>query len=143
MMELEGQTATAAHWSRQQYEGLFATSASRSSERIVLIAADETEHDEAGIAGFLVARRAGTEWELENIVVAESARRRGSGTLLLTELITHAQRTGGSAIFLEVRESNRSARAFYRKIGFEETGVRNSYYSLPDENAVLYRLSLS
>ena len=142
-MGIERQNATAAHWSRQRYESLFATNDPQSPEQVVLIVADETAQDESGILGFLIARRVDTEWELENIAVADSARRKGTGALLLTELVTHARGTGGSAMFLEVRESNQSARALYRKMGFEETGVRNLYYASPAENAVLYRLSLS
>lgn len=143
MMDLERESATAAHWSRQQYESLFATSGPQSAERVVLIAGDETAGVESEIFGFLVARRVDAEWELENIVVGNSMRRRGTGTLLLTELITHARAAGGCAIFLEVRESNRDARAFYRKMGFEETGARRLYYASPAENAVLYRRRLS
>jgi ribosomal-protein-alanine N-acetyltransferase len=142
-MELERQSAAAAHWSRQHYESMLATSDPQSPERVVLIAGDETAEVESEIFGFLVARRVEVEWELENIVVANGMRRRGTGTLLLTELITEAHAAGGSAIFLEVRESNQDARAFYRKMDFEEAGVRNLYYASPPENAILCRLRLS
>jgi ribosomal-protein-alanine N-acetyltransferase len=142
-MDLERQNATAAHWSRQQYEGMLATSDPQSPERVVLITGDETADVESEIFGFLVARRVDAEWELENIVVANGMRRRGIGALLLTDLITHARAAGGCAIFLEVRESNRDARAFYRKTGFEEVGLRRLYYASPAENAVLYRFRLS
>jgi ribosomal-protein-alanine acetyltransferase len=143
IMDLERESATAAHWSRQQYEGIFATSDPKSVERVVLIAENEAAEEESEIFGFLVVRRVDAEWELENIVVASGMRRRGTGTLLLTELITEAQAAGGSVLFLEVRESNQDARAFYRKMGFEEAGVRSGYYASPAENAILYRLRLS
>jgi len=142
-MDLERESATAAHWSRQQYEGIFATSNPKSVERVVLIAEDEAAEEESEIFGFLVARRVDVEWELENIVVANGMRRRGTGTLLLTELITQARAAGGCAIFLEVRASNQDARAFYQRTGFEEAGVRSGYYAAPAENAVLYRLRLT
>jgi ribosomal-protein-alanine N-acetyltransferase len=143
IIDLERESATAAHWSRQQYEGMFAANGLQSPERVILVAEDETADAESEIFGFLVARRVDAEWELENIVVANSTRHRGTGTLLLMELITRARAAGGCAIFLEVRESNQDARAFYRKIGFEETGARSLYYASPAENAVLYRLKLS
>jgi len=142
-MDLERGSATAAHWLRHQYEDMLATSDPQSAERVVLIAEDETAGVGSEIFGFLVARRVGVEWELENIVVANGVRRRGTGTLLLMELITRARAAGGCAIFLEVRESNQAARAFYRKLGFDEAGVRNLYYTSPAENAVLYRLKLT
>jgi ribosomal-protein-alanine acetyltransferase len=142
-MDLERESATAAHWSRQQYEEALATSDPQLVERVVLIAEDEAVEEESEIFGFLVGWRVDAEWELENIVVANGVRRRGTGTLLLMELITRARAAGGCAIFLEVRESNQAARAFYRKRGFDEAGVRNLYYTSPAENAVLYRLKLT
>ena len=140
MMDLEHQSPAAAHWSRNQYESLFSVASGQPSEVLAWIAEDESEALE--ILAFLVARRLEAEWELENIVVAEKVRRQGAGTLLLRELIRHAQAQQGSGIFLEVRESNRSARALYRKAGFEEAGLRKSYYSNPAEDAIILRLAL-
>jgi ribosomal-protein-alanine acetyltransferase len=142
-MDLERERATAAHWSRQRYEDALTTSGPQSVERLVLIAEGEAAEEESKIFGFLVGWRVDAEWELENIVVANGVRRRGTGTLLLMELITRARAAGGCAIFLEVRESNLDARAFYRKTGFEEAGGRSGYYASPAENAILYRLRLS
>ena len=139
-MDLEHQSPGAAHWSRNQYESLFSVASGQPSEVLAWIAEDESEAPE--ILAFLVARRLDAEWELENIVVAEKVRRQGAGTLLLRELIRHAEAQQGSAIFLEVRESNRSARALYRKAGFEGAGLRKSYYSNPAEDAIVLRLAL-
>jgi len=141
MMVLEQQSPTAAHWSQQQYEKLFQPeSAAHVSKRFVWVA--EEDGESAAILAFLVSHNIDKEWELENIVVTENARRRGVGSLLLRELIAHAQVNGGCAIFLEVRESNLSARTLYSKLGFEEKGLRKSYYSSPTEDAVLYLLRL-
>ncbi len=140
MMDLE-RASPAAHWSRLQYEGLFFISKGQQSERVAWVA-EEDESRAPGVPAFLVAHRVDTEWELENIVVAEAARRCGVGTRLLSELISHARAEQGSAIFLEVRESNQSARALYRKMGFQEKGLRRSYYSDPPEDAILCRLRL-
>ena len=92
--------------------------------------------------GFLVAHRVETEWELENIVVGKKFQHRGAGTRLLREFTRRAQEESGRAIFLEVRSSNLSARALYRKLGFVETGSRKAYYTKPSEDAILYRRSL-
>jgi ribosomal-protein-alanine acetyltransferase len=141
MMDLQQHSPDAAHWSRQQYEALFVTASSqRPAERFAWIVEDEGEAPE--VLAFLVAHRVQAEWELENIVVAEGARRRGVALRLLRELVAHAREEQGSGIFLEVRESNHGARALYRKAGFEETGLRKSYYSGPPEDAILCRLSL-
>lgn len=147
MMTLERQSASAAHWSPQQYGTLF-TSAQQQSERLAWVVDDESggptkaASKAPAILGFLVAHRIDPEWELENIVVAETARRRGVATSLLAELVGYAQAERSSGIFLEVRESNQGARALYRKSGFEERGLRKSYYSNPTEDAILCLLSL-
>jgi ribosomal-protein-alanine N-acetyltransferase len=149
MMDLERQSS-AAHWSRQQYEGLFASTGSQQvSVRFPWVVEDESEAhpDKASnevpeVLAFLIAHRVDSEWELENIVVARAARRQGVGTRLLSEFVAHARSERGSGIYLEVRESNHSARALYRKAGFEETGLRKSYYADPPEDAILCRLSL-
>jgi ribosomal-protein-alanine N-acetyltransferase len=141
MMDLECQSPTAAHWSRQRYEGSVVTaSGQQQSERLAWIVEEERGAPE--ILAFLIAHRLDAEWELENIVVAASARRSGVGTRLLGEFVEHARAARGSEIFLEVRESNEGARALYRKMGFEETGLRKSYYSDPTEDAILCRLRL-
>lgn len=141
MMALQQESPAAADWSQQQYEALFVTAGGQqSSERLAWIAEDDSKAH--GILAFLAAQRVDAEWELENIVVAAAIRRRGVGTRLLDEFIRYARAEEGSGIFLEVRESNQSARAFYRKLGFEETGLRKSYYSNPPEDAILCSLRL-
>ena len=40
-------------------------------------------------------------------------------------------------ILLDVRQSNKEARAFYMREGFVPDGIRRKFYSDPAENAVL------
>lgn len=131
MISLESQSHSAGHWSEKQYENLFRPGA----PAVVALIAEGT--GQGGLLGFLVARHLAPEWELENVVVAPESRQRGIGTRLMQELLDRAQQTDSTAVFLEVRESNISARALYRKLGFGETGRRKSYYSNPAEDAVL------
>jgi ribosomal-protein-alanine N-acetyltransferase len=150
MMNLERQSPAAAHWSRQQYEAMFVTTSSEPrSERLRWVVEDESgaqsekvPRQVPEILAFLVARQADAEWELENIVVAVGARRCGIGMRLLADFIEHVRTRQGTLVFLEVRESNQSARALYRKAGFEEAGLRKSYYADPPEDAILCRLRL-
>jgi ribosomal-protein-alanine N-acetyltransferase len=144
-MSLERQCATAAHWTEPQYREAFQREL---MERLVLVAeASEpiASGPEAagGVLGFLVARHLVPEWELENIVVAPSARRQGHGNRLLNALLAVARETNSASVFLEVRESNAAARTFYERAGFEQSGRRRSYYTDPMEDAVLYRLPLN
>lgn len=146
MMFLEQESPTAAHWSQGQYESALATSAPW-SQRVGWVAEVQEQprmpSEVPALLGFLIAHRMDAEWELESIAVSPIARRGGVGTSLLSAFLKHVQAENGSAIFLEVRESNLSARGFYSKVGFEETGVRKSYYIAPAEDAVLYRRRIS
>jgi len=132
MTNLEKHAATAAHWSAAQYHAVFSAS---QVPRFALVIDDGD-----AIQGFLVARSLGSEWELENIAIAGSARRRGLGTRLLGEFLKAARSRGATAVFLEVRESNSAARRLYEKAGFLEAGRRAAYYHDPVEAAVTYRL---
>ena len=49
---------------------------------------------------------------------------------------------GVNKLLLDVRESNESAKAFYKKKGFVLDGVRKNYYINPTENAILMSLEL-
>lgn len=133
ILELETQTPAAAHWSFQQYQQAFDSSAPKREVIVV--------EDDAGIVGFLVARVLDQEWEIENIAIAGSAQRRGLGTRLVGEFLAFARRQGAQSVFLEVRESNQAARALYRKSGFVESSWRPAYYHDPEEDAVLYTRS--
>ena len=88
------------------------------------------------IVGFAVWREVTTgEWELLNIGVAPTFRRRG----VASKLINRLMESGPESIFLEVRESNHAAQALYETHGFRPAGVRRNYYSAPVENAIVLR----
>lgn len=132
IMKLERSCAWAAHWSEAQYR--FALTGQREPERIVIVA----EAGGSDLSGLLVARQVAPEWELENIAVVETARRQGIGSALLAALLQRVRSANGKKVWLEVRESNRSARKLYEKTGFRESGRRKGYYLNPPEDAVVY-----
>jgi ribosomal-protein-alanine acetyltransferase len=158
MISLERQCPSAAHWTDQQHQSLFPVlppalfqSAESRSERLILVAEESPSIatdaavrpiESREILGFLVARHISREWELENIVVASTARRKGLGKRLLQALLNAMRETNTQDVFLEVRESNAAARALYEKAGFRQTGRRKAYYEDPPEDALLYHLSL-
>ncbi|MFQ8677994.1 MAG: GNAT family N-acetyltransferase [Enterococcus avium] len=49
----------------------------------------------------------------------------------MKRLIRYAESQKIASIFLEVRASNREARLFYEKFGFQEIGIRKKYYQHP------------
>ena len=91
------------------------------------------------MVGFIVARDAAGEWEIENIAVTADARRRGLGSHLMGEFLHHVRSSGGIQVFLEVRESNNAARALYEKWAFVEAGRRTGYYDEPPEDALVLK----
>jgi [ribosomal protein S18]-alanine N-acetyltransferase len=99
--------------------------------------------EELRVQGFVIAHAVGAEWEIENIAIAGSARRRGLGTRLLGELLDLARAKGAEAVFLEVRASNRAAQALYEKWSFTPSGLRKCYFKNPEEDAILYRLEFA
>ena len=135
-MALEKDADAAAHWPQARYEQILLRAGH--SSRLALVI-----EEDAAVRGFLVARQIDAEWEIENVAVATSVRRRGLGTSLVGELLRLAHSQAAKAVFLEVRESNRAARALYEKCGFTEIGHRKRYYQSPEEAAALYRLDLA
>lgn len=131
MLRLAENTATAARWTRAQYERLYETNAPR---RVTLVSEQQSE-----VCGFITALAVGDEWEIENVIVAPDVRRHGLAKRLLETLLEQARTEGVRALFLEVRESNLAARSLYEKSGFDAAGRRPRYYSDPTEDAVLYR----
>jgi ribosomal-protein-alanine acetyltransferase len=135
IVALERASPSAAHWPETAYRQMF------SKEAPVRIALVAEKHD-AELHGFVVARLAGDDCELENIVVSRKRQRCGTGTKLLQELIASSIAQSARCIFLEVRESNAHARGLYEKLGFAIAGRRPAYYSGPSEDAILYTLQL-
>lgn len=144
IISLERQSATAGHWTEEQYRLAFKT---ESAPRLLLVVEASSPSSKAGaegphLLGFLIAHHIASEWELENLVVATTARRKSLGNRLLQALLD-AAREANSPVFLEVRESNAAARALYENAGFVQTGRRPSYYTSPLEDAILYRWTVS
>jgi [ribosomal protein S18]-alanine N-acetyltransferase len=146
MIALDRESGNAAHWSPMQYGARIAGEKVPMAESLALIAEETLDPANRvampAIVGFLVAHRVDEEWELENIVVIEKVRRRGIGFDLVRRFLEHAGNEMGHGVVLEVRESNKAARAFYRKLGFEETGRRRGYYSNPQEDCIICGMRL-
>ena len=132
LIEIASHSATAAQWSAAEYERLFAPDSLQNRTVLVI-------EEQSVVAGFIVGRQVGPEWEIENIAVTGPARRRGLGTRLLGGFMEFVRSRGGSQVFLEVRESNVAARALYEKWAFREAGRRKMYYENPTEDALIFK----
>jgi [ribosomal protein S18]-alanine N-acetyltransferase len=89
------------------------------------------------VAGFLVGRNLGRESEILNLAVDPAYRRVG----IALELLARWLQACPGPVFLEVRESNQAARAFYGANGFLEIGRRAGYYDSGGETAIVMQRS--
>jgi ribosomal-protein-alanine acetyltransferase len=92
--------------------------------------------DDRTVTGFLIGREVAGEAEILNLAVLVAKRRGGEGGALLKAAMDELRARHVSRVFLEVRESNEAATAFYEKQGFSKTGRRAGYYRDPDEAAI-------
>ncbi|HIQ97747.1 MAG TPA: ribosomal protein S18-alanine N-acetyltransferase [Candidatus Limivivens merdigallinarum] len=92
---------------------------------------------DGSIAGYIGMLCVLDEGEITNVAVAEGFRRQGIGERLLSSLLQAGRKEGVDSFTLEVRESNSSARRLYRKLGFQEEGIRKNFYEKPTEDAIL------
>jgi ribosomal-protein-alanine acetyltransferase len=95
------------------------------------------------VTGFIIGRQIADEAEVLNVAVAPLARRKGQGSALLKAALGEFGARGASRVFLEVRESNVRARAFYAGHGFSQTGKRLNYYRKPEEAAIVMERRLA
>lgn len=98
----------------------------------------EQDHEPVGV---LQWRHVGEEAEILDLAIRQDHRRRGLALFLLQNFLDHLSHSAVRAIFLEVRESNSAAIALYKKVGFQISGRRASYYRNPEESALLMNLS--
>lgn len=125
----------APHWPRAAYQAALDAAA---PPRIALVA----EPEQGVVAGFAIASLMPPEAELETIAIAQDWQRRGLGRLLLNALADVLHSRGAGILLLEVRASNSAALRLYRAAGFAQTGCRPRYYADPEEDALLWQLSL-
>lgn len=77
------------------------------------------------------------ECYIDKVCVPPQNRRKGIAQALVGKLVDYAQRQHAEFLTLEVRASNVPAIALYSKFGFAPVGVRKSFYTNPNEDAVL------
>ena len=95
------------------------------------------------VTGFLIGRRVHEEAEILNIAVLPEYRRRGEGSKIFAAAFEEFRKKKVRRVFLEVRESNSGAIAFYKKHRFSELTRRPHYYRNPDETAVVMERELA
>jgi ribosomal-protein-alanine N-acetyltransferase len=116
------------HWQADTISALLSTPGSGA-----VLAQDTTCEPVA----FAVYRCVCDEAEIISIAVTPTRRRRGIATSLWAHLSLVLRQKGAAAVYLEVDESNRKARALYQKLGFKQIGVRKGYYEADNTDALV------
>ena len=130
VMQIAAQARKAPQWPLSAY--LTALDPIATPRRMALVIGDATSDQ---LFGFAIASIIPPGAELESIAISESCRRQGLGRELLAQLLHALRQEDIREVWLEVRPTNLPAIALYRRAGFVESGVRNSYYADPVEDA--------
>lgn len=101
------------------------------------------EH-EAAVAGYGIMQIAVGESHVLNLCVHPAYHRQGFGAALLSRLLEIAREHRADTALLEVRPTNTAAIGLYRRMGFNEVGVRRGYYPgiRGKEDALIFARSL-
>lgn len=78
--------------------------------------------------------------DIMDVAVHKDYRRRGIAQKILEKLFDICIRDGIDEINLEVRASNVAAQNLYRKLGFDEVGLRRAYYENREDALLMKKL---
>ncbi|EOL43333.1 ribosomal protein S18-alanine N-acetyltransferase [Enterococcus caccae] len=92
--------------------------------------------------GFISYQLVLDEAELTHVVIHKKFQHQGCGSQLIDQVIQRLRKQGVTQLFLEVRESNVSAKNLYEKKGFKIINRRKNYYRLPSEDGIVMCLKL-
>lgn len=136
ILSIQNKTAEAARWVEADYLRLISDSGG-----MVLVAELETMTPPK-VLGFVAFQRMIDEAELRNIAVDPEHQHQGVGNALLEEARMKLLQAGAKRVFLEVRQSNKTALGLYYSQGFSLHSTRKDYYHDPAEDAYVLSLEL-
>lgn len=82
------------------------------------------------------------EAHVTNVAILPQYRGRKLGEAMMKKLMEIASELGAKTMTLEVRLSNEVARKLYRKLGFQDGGIRKNYYTDNQEDALIMWVNL-
>ena len=136
ILEIQAKNPQAARWIDADYLRL-----ATEPGGMVLVAELETMTPPK-VLGFAAFQRLIDEAELLNIAVDPDHQHQGIGRALLEEARSRLLKVGTKRLFLEVRQSNKSALALYYSVGFGLHSQRKDYYRDPPEDAYVLAMEL-
>lgn len=98
------------------------------------------EGAEVKLIGYIISRFHDKICHILNICIDPTQQAKGYGQFLLQNLLDEIINTDTQSVILEVRPSNAPALHIYNKSGFQQIGIKSSYYQDPDgsiEDAVV------
>ena len=101
----------------------------------VLVALDPADM----VCGFAIMKFGDDEAHLLLLAVQAEQGRRGIGSAMVGWLEAVAGVAGVRRVFLEAREANGPARAFYRRLGYREIGLLPGYYQGREDSVRLLK----
>lgn len=99
-------------------------------------------NDEDKIVGFCGMWIVIDAAQITNVAVLEEARGFGIGEALMREAMKAATNGGAEMMSLEVRVTNTVAQNLYRKLNFQDGGIRKGYYTDNGEDALVMWVKL-
>ena len=82
------------------------------------------------------------EIQITSIAIHPSFQRKGLGKLLLSDLIKRTNSLLTNQIYLEVKDTNEPAKAFYNSMGFKIIGNRHNFYK-DGNDALIFKKQLN
>ncbi|HMW23827.1 MAG TPA: ribosomal protein S18-alanine N-acetyltransferase [Burkholderiaceae bacterium] len=83
---------------------------------------------DGAVLGYMIVMAGLDELHLLNLTVSPTVQGQGHALLMLQALDQHGRSVDAHWLWLEVRPSNLRARSIYERFGFEQVGLRRSYY---------------
>ncbi|HNW24457.1 MAG TPA: ribosomal protein S18-alanine N-acetyltransferase [Candidatus Cloacimonas sp.] len=94
------------------------------------------------VIGYIIYSGGADEMVIVNFAVRPDFQGKGLGEYLLTETMRMMYDRGIRYFYLDVRMSNFKAHSLYKKVGFEDIGIRKNYYNKPDEDAIVMGMKI-
>ncbi|AIM16792.1 MULTISPECIES: ribosomal protein S18-alanine N-acetyltransferase [Neobacillus] len=99
----------------------------------------EQDHRVIGYSGMWLVI---DEAHVTNVAILPEYRGRKLGEAMMRKLMAVAREMGAKSMTLEVRVTNEVAQSLYRKLGFQNGGIRKNYYSDNQEDALVMWVNL-
>ncbi|MGD6879564.1 ribosomal protein S18-alanine N-acetyltransferase [Bacillus infantis] len=98
--------------------------------------------DDGAVIGYCGAWIVVDEAHVTNIAVLPEYRGKKLGEALMKKMMEAAKELGAVTMTLEARVTNIAAQSLYRKLGFQNGGIRKNYYTDNQEDAIVMWVKL-